>query len=29
MDIDVQSIDFWRSSLKPIEIDIEKFINIA
>lgn len=29
MDIDVQSIDFWRSSLKLIERDIEKFMNIA
>lgn len=28
MNIDVHSIDFWRSSLKLIERDIEKFINI-
>jgi len=29
MDIDVHSIDFWRNSLKLIERDIEKFINIV
>jgi len=29
MDIDVHSIDFWRNSLKFIERDIEKFINIS
>jgi pepF/M3 family oligoendopeptidase len=29
MDIDVNSIDFWRSSLKLIEKDIEKFINMV
>lgn len=29
MDIDVYSIDFWRSSLKLIERDIEKFVNMA
>lgn len=28
MGIDVHSIDFWRSSLKIIEEDIQKFINI-
>lgn len=27
--IDVHSMDFWRSSLKLIERDIEKFINVA
>lgn len=27
--IDVHSMDFWRSSLKLIKCDIEKFINIA
>jgi pepF/M3 family oligoendopeptidase len=29
MNIDVHSIDFWRNSLKLIESDIEKFINIV
>ncbi|WP_142413927.1 M3 family oligoendopeptidase [Hathewaya massiliensis] len=29
LDIDVQSIDFWRNSLKLIEKDIEKFIDIV
>jgi len=29
MNIDVHSIDFWRNSLKLIEKDIDKFINIA
>lgn len=28
MGIDVRSIDFWRSSLKLIERDIEKFVNL-
>lgn len=28
LDVDVHSIDFWRNSLKLIEKDIEKFINI-
>ncbi|MBU3100192.1 MULTISPECIES: M3 family oligoendopeptidase [Clostridium] len=28
MNIDLHSIDFWRSSLKLIELDIEKFINM-
>lgn len=29
MNIDVHSIDFWRSSLKVIEEDIEKFISLT
>ncbi len=29
MNIDVHSIDFWRSSLKVIEEDIEKFIELS
>ncbi len=28
MDIDIRSIDFWRSSLKLVEKDIEKFISL-
>jgi len=28
MDVDVRSVDFWRSSLKLIEQDIEKFISL-
>jgi len=28
MDVDIHSVDFWRSSLKLIEKDIEKFINL-
>lgn len=28
MDVDIHSIDFWRSSIKLIEQDIEKFVNI-
>jgi len=28
MDIDIHSIDFWRSSLNLIEKDIEKFVNM-
>ena len=29
MNIDVQNIDFWRSSLKTIEQDIEKFLELS
>ncbi|WP_432403396.1 M3 family oligoendopeptidase [Wukongibacter sp. M2B1] len=29
MDIDVHSIDFWRSSLKLVEKDIERFIELS
>lgn len=29
MGIDIHSVDFWRSSLKTIEEDIEKFINLS
>ncbi|SHH32131.1 oligoendopeptidase, pepF/M3 family [Caloranaerobacter azorensis DSM 13643] len=29
MDIDIRSVDFWRSSLKLIEKDIEKFIELS
>lgn len=29
MNIDIQSIDFWRNSLKIIEEDIEKFIKLS
>ncbi|MCG8542492.1 MAG: M3 family oligoendopeptidase [Clostridia bacterium] len=29
IDIDIRSIDFWRSSLKLIEADIERFIELA
>lgn len=29
MDIDIHSVDFWRSSLKTIEEDIEKFIELS
>jgi pepF/M3 family oligoendopeptidase len=29
MDVDVHSIDFWRSSLKLVERDIQKFISIS
>jgi len=29
MNIDVQSIDFWRSSLKTIEQDIDKFLELS
>lgn len=28
MNVDIHSVDFWRSSLKLIEKDIEKFINL-
>ena len=28
MDVDIHSIDFWRSSLNLITIDIEKFVNM-
>lgn len=28
MDIDIHSVDFWRSSLKLIEKDIEKFVSL-
>lgn len=28
VDVDIHSIDFWRSSLKIIENDIEKFLNL-
>lgn len=29
MDIDLHSVDFWRSSLKLIEDDINKFVNLS
>jgi oligoendopeptidase F len=29
MDIDIHSIDFWRNSLKTIEEDIDKFIELS
>ena len=29
MGIDVHSVDFWRSSLKTIEEDIEKFLELS
>ena len=29
MGIDVRSVDFWRSSLKTIEEDIEKFLELS
>ncbi len=29
MNIDIQNIDFWRSSLKTIEQDIEKFLDLS
>jgi oligoendopeptidase F len=29
MNIDIHSVDFWRSSLKTIEEDIEKFIELS
>lgn len=29
MDVDVRSIDFWKSSLRLVEKDIEKFIELA
>ena len=28
MNVDIHSIEFWRSSLKLIDLDIEKFINM-
>ena len=29
MGIDIHSVDFWRSSLKMVQQDIEKFIEIV
>ena len=29
MNIDIHSIDFWRNSLKVVEEDIEKFIELS